>query len=154
MITTRACTLLLFLFLGCGGQTPKELASSEPLTFEHVPLNGLRASEVPAQERVFFEEQAWREFWTTYGNGNSPPIDFQKEGVAVASAGARPNSGYGLRILDVRKEPDAVRVFVEETVPNRRLGYAAVIVYPNDAVRFAKVRETVLFCSCQKVASE
>jgi len=98
-----------------------------------------------ADRRVIRDAIAWAIVWERiYENGSSKPplpvIDFSKEQVVVAALGARPSSGYSLRITGASGSGNAIKVRFESQSPGPGCGVLTTITHP---VTVAKMGRTV-----------
>jgi hypothetical protein len=107
---------------------------------------------IPAQERVFTDLNSWRAFWSRYGKGKIPEIDFKTSYVAAVFLGPRPNPGYGVKInkisYDARKK--LTLIHVKESLPKPAMSYIDVVVYPADIVAFPAMAGRVQFVQTKR----
>jgi hypothetical protein len=111
---------------------------------------------IPAQERVFCDSESWHAFWAKYSKDEPPEVDFKTHQVAAVFLGAKPNSGYGVEIDRVTYDPKKKQtvIHVIELLPDPKMGYAAVIVYPSDLVVFPAHPGNVRFARDQKIGTK
>lgn len=111
---------------------------------------------IQAQERVFTDSESWRAFWSPYGDGEVPRVDFKTRHVAAVFLGAKPNPGYGVEISKIiynpRKKLTVIRAV--ELLPDPEMSYLAVLVYPADIVVFPAKPGKVHFKRIQRVRTE
>jgi hypothetical protein len=124
----------LVVFLGGGGcvsadgveqpEEPQEVrAEGEPVSFD--PVEEVRSfmSGIPDRRRLLIDEpEEWAGFWAEL-NANLvptpdlPSVNFDSHVVIAATMGRKPTGGYAIRIEEVRRTGDDLRVVVAETSP-------------------------------------
>lgn len=141
--------VLLFLLKNAIANEIKE----EELIFKRLNISEfkLKANLIPAQKITFHNENQWNDFWTRYGSGIEPKIDFDKYIVVGIFLGEKPSPGYGVEITKVRKARNEIIVEFIEYLPNPDLGYPGVLVYPYDIVYFPRTEGNVVFTGLKKV---
>lgn len=108
---------LLPLLLGCTDDSPT--GADSPVVFEtivHTSTSGLTQSE----QRVVRNQTDWVRLWDQLYAGVSPKpplprVDFGQEVVLVAAMGERPNSCYGVEVVEVRLRDGRLSVRIAET---------------------------------------
>ncbi|MFH0939182.1 MAG: protease complex subunit PrcB family protein [Planctomycetota bacterium] len=78
-----------------------------------------------------------------------PKVDFKKHTMLAVFAGAKPNSGHSVRILNVVESQDGKNVMViyDEIKPVSGVKYAEEIVYPSSVVVVKKLTSKVRFAN-------
>lgn len=105
----------------------------------------LRHDRVPPMEKVWGLASGFLEFWSQYGIGTPPSIDFERESVAAVFLGPKPNAGYGVKIVSVTVSDGQTTIAYTRLLPNPERDYAAVITYPFDLVVFPRSLQDVRF---------
>jgi hypothetical protein len=100
---------------------------------------------VESERRVIRDAIAWATVWARIYENSSPKpplpaIDFSQEQVLVAALGARPSSGYSIRITGASGSGNAINVKVESESPGPSCFVLGVITRP---VTVAKMGRTV-----------
>jgi hypothetical protein len=125
---------LLVVCLGGGGcvsangveqpEEPQEVrAEGEPVAFD--PVEEVRSfmSGIPDRRRLLIDEpEQWTDFWAELHANiaptpDAPSVDFDSHVVIAATMGRKPTGGYAIRIKDVTRTRDRLRVVVVETSP-------------------------------------
>lgn len=91
------------------------------------------ASEITDPARLVVRDAgAWRALWSAHAGPEAPPpdVDFAAGMVAAAFAGERPTPGYGIEIVDARREGSSLAVIVKEALPPRGTIAPQMIVRP------------------------
>ena len=93
---------------------------------------------------------AWAFVWTRiYENVSAQPplpaIDFSKEQVIVAATGARPSSGYSIRITGASGSGNAITVRLESQSPGPGCGVLTVVTHPVTVAKMGRTVESVVF---------
>ena len=133
-ITRGLIRYLLIGSLGVGGcvnadgaeqpTEPQELrAQSEPVSFDPVEEASSFVSGIPDRRRVLIDgPEEWAGFWAELSANlvptpDAPDIDFESHVVIAATMGLKPTGGYAIRIKEVSRTGDDLRVVVVETSP-------------------------------------
>ena len=74
-----------------------------------------------------------------------PPVDFSSEIVVAVFLGSRPTGGYSVRIADIVREGDGIRVTAEETQPGPNCVVSQAFTQPFVLVAVTKVPGAVSF---------
>ena len=107
-------------------------------------------SGIAAPRRVVIrDEQAWRTLWEEHAGPEAavPRIDFATQMVAAVFAGDRPTPGYGVEIVDARRDGDGLGVVVAESRPAPGMLAAQVITTPFHIVALPRCEGSVVFTS-------
>jgi len=131
--------------LGIGAFSWGAVDAWDLIPFEGIEAEGLRVGSVPAGNLVLRDGGELAEFWDRYGSGPQPSIDFERRMVVGVFLGERPNPGYGVRIVAVRRVGTGAEVVYEESLPHPDGIYAQVIVHPSDLVSIPRVSGQIRF---------
>ena len=121
------------------GEIPVHLIASESFSGFEEP-----------ERRVIRDVNAWSAVWgRIYENPSSRPslpgIDFSKEQVIVASLGARPSSGYSIRITGASGSGNAITVRLESQSPGSGCGVLTVVTYPVTVAKMGRTTGSATF---------
>jgi hypothetical protein len=96
---------------------------------------------------VIRDDQEWRALWAEHAGAAAalPPVDFRTRMVAAVFAGDRPTPGYGVEIVDARRQADTLGILVTESRPAPGLMAAQVIVTPFHIVALPRFEGPVSF---------
>lgn len=108
---------------------------------------------ITEQERVFSTETSWRAFWQKYKVSELPSVDFASNSVAAVFLEEKPSSGYSVEIGKITRDSlsGKISIHVIEWLPDPKMGYAGVNVYPADLVVFPVQHGEVEFVRSKKV---
>lgn len=140
--------LVSVLFVACDDDSPT--APGDGLAFETVAKASYSGFSEPTREVVRTPGE-WAEVWQTLHAGQSevpalPAIDFDREMVVVAAAGARANGCYSIDVTAARRRGNgAVEFELTETVPGPACGCTQAITQPVHAVRVARLPDPESF---------
>jgi hypothetical protein len=85
-------------------------------------------------------------FDAAHPEGTKPPeVDFEKETVLVATMGMRSTGGYEIRFSDLKREGDAITVFLRTTSPGPDDMVTMALTYPFAIIAVAKHEGAVEF---------
>lgn len=134
--------LLLALLAGCGGVTIGVFWSDIDRP-RHSGISDFRAV-------VVNDPFTWAQVWAEHTALLQPPpalplIDFGSQTVVGVFLGSRPNGCYGVRIDEIRVEPDLVRVFFSERRPFFNEVCTQAITTPAHLVAISKTSLPFLF---------
>jgi hypothetical protein len=107
-------------------------------------------SGIDAPRRVVIrDEQAWRTLWKEHAGPDAavPPIDFATRMVAAVFAGDRPTPGYGIEVVDARRDGEGLGIVVAESRPAPGTLAAQVITTPFHIVSLPRFEGSVVFTS-------
>lgn len=127
----------IWLMIGCLGASgcvdadgadgftePDQLrAEYEPVSFEPVEEVNSLVSGIEDRRRLVIDEgEEWTEFWAELNailtpTPDAPAIDFDSRVVITATMGLQPTGGYAIRVEEVSRMGDELRVVVVETSP-------------------------------------
>ena len=74
-----------------------------------------------------------------------PAIDFSKEQVIVAALGARPSSGYSIRITGASGSGNAISVRLESESPGPGCVVLTVMTYPVTVAKMGRTTGSAVF---------
>jgi uncharacterized membrane protein len=96
---------------------------------------------------VVRDSDAWQSLWSAHAgmDAQAPVVDFATQMVAAAFAGERPTPGYGVEILEPRRDGASLVVTVNETHPPRGMLAAQMIVTPYHIVTLQRYDGDVRF---------
>ncbi len=146
---------LLIGSLGAGGcvnadgaeqpTEPQELrAENEPVSFDPVEEAISLLSGIQDRHRLVIEEpEEWADFWAQLNANISPApdppfIDFDSHVVLAATMGLQPTGGYVIRIEEVSRTGEDLRVAVVETSPGAGCITTQAFTAPATAVTVAR----------------
>ncbi|MEM2951181.1 MAG: protease complex subunit PrcB family protein [Nitrososphaeria archaeon] len=121
------------------------------INFNRLDTRQLKPDRIPAQNIIFTNKEQWKEFWAKYGSGVEPEINFEKYIAVGVFLGEKPNPGYGVEIIDIKKKGEEVKIEFIEYLPNPLKGYIQIIVYPYDIVYFPKTEGKIVFFESKKM---
>lgn len=103
-----------------------------------------------SERRVIRDAFTWAVVWARiYENRSSKPplpaIDFSKEQVIVAALGARPSSGFSIRITGASGSGNAINVRFESQSPGPGCGGLTVITHPVTAAKMPRTVGSIVF---------
>lgn len=107
-------------------------------------------SGIDAPRRVVIrDEPAWRTLWKEHAGSDVavPPIDFATQMVAAVFAGSRPTPGYGVEVVDARRDGEGLGIVVAESRPAPGTLAAQVITTPFHIVSLPRFAGSVAFTS-------
>ncbi len=154
-ITRGPVLCLLIGCLGAGGcvnadgaeqpTEPQELrAESEPVSFDPVEEASSFMSAITDRRRLVIDEpEEWVDFWAEL-NANiaptpdAPAMDFDSHVVIAATMGQKPTGGYAIRIEEVSRTGEDLRVVVVETSPGAGCITTQALTAPATAVTVAR----------------
>ena len=124
----------------------KEVEAQQKGAVSHIPIT-------EEQERVFSTETLWRAFWEKYRVSELPSVDFASNSVAAVFLGIRPSPGYSVEIRKITRDSSSgkITIHIIEWLPDPKMGYAGVNVYPADLVIFPVQHGEVEFVRSKKV---
>lgn len=103
---------------------PQELrAESEPVSFDPVDeASGLYSGIADRRRLVIDSPGEWEDFWAELSANiaprpDVPAVDFGSHVVIAATMGERPTGGHTIRIEEITRTGDDLRVVVVETSP-------------------------------------
>ncbi len=100
-----------------------------------------------ARRVIIRDDQEWRAVWAQHAGSAAPlpDVDFRSQMVAGVFAGDRPTPGYGVEIVDARRQADTLAIVVSESRPAPGMMAAQVIVTPFHIVALPRFEGTVSF---------
>ena len=159
---TGICLLALVfsatLLIGCASTEAQPVAEAPPpvvdnrdwLDVSGVDMTGIRLPDVPAARYVFEDSEEWEAFLSEHHKGAVPEIDFGDSTLVAVFLGARPHSGYGVKIVSAEEKERMVVVNVVEYTPAPGMMYAQAIVHPYDMALIPKTGKPIQFVTAKK----
>ena len=159
---TGVCLLaLLFsaaLLIGCASTEAQPVAEAPPpvvdnrdwLDVSGVDMTGIRLPDVPAAWYVFDDSDHWEAFLSEHHKGAAPEIDFGDSTLVAVFLGARPHSGYSVKIVSAEEKERMVVVSVVEYTPAPGMMYAQAIVHPYDMALIPTTGKPIQFVTTKK----
>jgi hypothetical protein len=139
MRVTAAAVLLFASCYSVDTTTPTE-------TLKHrIIAEGGYARIRGARRQVSYaaSESAYRSLWNSVvGQGDPPPIDFNREGVLFIAAGERPTGGYAVAVKSIRRDGEAIVVDAPVNSPPPDAMVTQAITSPYVVVAVPKVDST------------
>lgn len=137
---------LLWLLGAC--DSPSAPETPQPLALTRITQPAFSGFDTP-QRLVIRSQPAWEAAWATlWARAGQvpplPPIDFTRDVVLLAAAGARPTSGYFIAIEAASATGEAATVTVRSYAPGAGCELLQVITTPVDAVSMPR-RDRVTF---------
>lgn len=108
-------------------------------------------SGITVRDRMVVRDQiVWSKIWLNVVMGHSPtpplpPVDFDRETIAIAAMGQRATGGYIISIDSAAAAGDTVTLVVTEHSPGRTCGTTAALSSPVAIARIFRPRATVRF---------
>lgn len=141
-----ACVVLLLSLAAC--DSPSAPETPQPLALTRITQPAFSGFDTP-QRLVIRSQPAWEAAWATLWAraGQSPalpPVDFTRDVVLLAAAGARPTSGYFIAIEAASATGDAATVTVRSYAPGAGCEILPVVTTPVDVVSMPR-RDRVTF---------
>ncbi|GEM_PF-3421556 len=109
-------------------------AVSMALETRKLNADALRIEEILPMLRMWASSDEFAAFWLEYGAEPVPAIDFQKAVVVGIFLGSKPNLGYAVAIDGVSVVGDELLVAYRNILPDPKMDYPAMIVYPYELI--------------------
>ena len=152
MIKTAAKSSAFFIFMlsslvicVCGNSKKKinELLESTDknvttIHFEVFNTDKLIAKKISPQEIIFRNKNTWGNFWSDYGLGPAPPINFTENMIIGLFEGRKANPGYDIEISRIKETDTSILIDIIEYRENPERIYMQVIVYPYQIIKLKK----------------
>jgi hypothetical protein len=147
--TTRAAVFACVVFLSACDQ-PNEPDSTQGEIPVHLIASESSTGFEEPERRVIRDVPSWTAVWgRIYENQSSKPplpaIDFSKEQVIVAALGARPSSGYSIRITGASGSGNAITVRLESQSPAPGCAVLTVVTYPVTVAKMGRTTGSAVF---------
>lgn len=144
--------------IGCANSSTEQPLGPSQLRSEiqEVPLEEIDGaasamSGFSERQRLVIEDvESWKAFWEQLHSNISPsppapPVDFDNRVVIAAAMGRRPTGGYAIRIEEISRVGDDLRVIVVETSPGPTCMTTQALSAPATAVSVPRPAEQVVF---------
>ncbi len=133
---------LLFALLAACSMPPVERL---PVPFTTLAM-GEQSRIRQAETVVVRDGKQWAALWQRHADGaERPAVDFGRDMVIAVFLGQRPSGGYGVRIRDVREEPERITVHVQRVIPEPGSAVTQVITHPFVMIRLPRRDKPVTF---------
>lgn len=111
----------------------------------------LDLSKIGSQRFAIYDHSSWVKFWSDYGQGDRPKVDFSKYNIVGIFLGERGNPGYSIEIGNTWNSNNQLNIDYIEYLPNPSKGYIQVIVYPYELLICSKKFKEINFIKRQKI---
>ena len=146
------------LFIGCASTEAQPVAEAPApvvdeadwMDISGVDMTGIRLPGVPAARYVFEDSEQWEAFLSEHHKGPAPEIDFGDSTLVAVFLGARPHSGYGVKIVSAEEKERMVVVNVVEYTPAPGMMYAQAIVHPYDMALIPTTGKPIQFVTTKE----
>ena len=103
-----------------------------------------------ADRRVIRNAIEWAMVWTSLNKSHDPQpprpvINFSTEQIVVAALGARPSTGYSVRVTGASGTGNGVTVRLETQSPGPGCGVLTTVTYPVEISKMPRTAEPVSF---------
>lgn len=141
-----ACCMAMTMVAACAGQNATgEDNVSQVLETEQLAQGG--NSQVRAERMtVIRDEQALDRVWSEIApRGDRPAVDFEQDMVLAVFMGERRTGGYQIRVEEVQREGEGIRVGVRMRAPGPNCMTTQALTQPYQIVRLPRVDGPVEF---------
>ena len=130
---------LAILASGCDGTVVITDPGDGAVPFQTVVQSQTSGIDAP-REQIIESASEWSAVWSEIGRGGPPPaVDFDRDMIALAAAGARPNGCYTIEIRSIDVRGGLLRIDVDLNEPGDNCVCPQGIVHPVHAVRLRRI---------------